>query len=165
MKLKVGPKSKCGSYAPGTVLTTCEMYLRNELVKHLLRHEPQNYAKHTFDKISPKTFVQTYPSTNLIISSGPKLFIIFCRIFSEKNKKTLGTYLPEIFLGNLLGWLVSSQKFPKNIFGNYPSTILLEISPTNSPYQNFLVDISYIFPLNLVGDISKKIIEYPPKNV
>ena len=78
----------------------------------------------------------------------------------------MGTYLPEIFLSKLLGWLVSSQKFPKNIFGNYPSTILLEISPTNSPYQNFLVYIPYIFSLNLVGGISKEYFrDYPPKNV
>ena len=47
------------------------------------------------------------------------------------------TYLPEIFLTNLLGWLVISQKCPKHFFGHYPSAILLEISPTNSPCRNF----------------------------
>ena len=45
--------------------------------KHLVRHDPQNDAKHIFDKTSPKTFVQLYPSTDLIIPSGPKLFLIF----------------------------------------------------------------------------------------
>ena len=49
----------------------------------------------------------------------------------------MGTYLPEIFLTNLLGWLVISQKCPKHFFGHYPSAILLEISPTNSPCRNF----------------------------
>ena len=55
----------------------------------------------------------------------------------KKTRNTSGTYLPKIFLTNLLGWLVISHKCPKHFFGHYPSAILLEISPTNSPCRNF----------------------------
>jgi len=75
-----------------------------------LRPDPQNYAKHIFDKIpvSPKTFVPTYPSTNLIIPSGPKLFLIlFVRYFGEKARTPWGHISQKSSSGIFwAGWLV-----------------------------------------------------------
>ena len=89
--------------------------------KHLLRHDPQNYAKHIFDKTSPKTFVQLYPSTDLIIPSGPKLFrFFFVGCFKEKNAEHFGDIsprnLPQESLG-LVGYFPKvSQKYLRTRF-------------------------------------------------
>ena len=94
--------------------------------------------------MSQKVVLQIHQGdTNISFNKSDNIFlsktilILFVRCLEKKARNTLGTYLPEIFLTNLLGWLVISQKCPKHFFGHYPSAILLEISPTNSPCRNF----------------------------
>ena len=98
--------------------------------KHLVRHDPQNDAKHIFDKTSPKTFVQLYPSTDLIIPSGPKLFLIFfLGCFRGKKAEHFGC--------------ISPKNLPQESFG------LVGYFPKMS--QKYL---RTRFVSNLVGDIS-----------
>ena len=121
------------------VLATCEMYLLDEFVKTSFETRPPKLCQtHIWQDTSITQNIRSNISLNKSDNTFRSKTIshTFCKIFWRKNKNTLGTYLPEIFLRNLLGWLVS-WLVPKNIFGHYPSAILLEISPTNSPYRNF----------------------------
>ena len=62
-------------------------------------------------------------------------------MFWRKRHETLWGHISQKSSSGIFwaGWLVgySSQKCPKHFFGHYPSAILLEISPTNSPCRNF----------------------------
>ena len=119
-------------------LATCEMYLLDEFVKPPFETWPPKLCQtHIWQDIAQniRSNISFNKSDNIFLSKT--ILILFVRCFGEKKRNTLGTYLPEIFLTNLLGWLVISQKCPKHFFGHYPSAILLEISPTNSPCRNF----------------------------
>ena len=119
-------------------LATCEIYLLDEFVKPPFETWPPKLCQtHIWQDIAQniRSNISFNKSDNIFLSKT--ILILFVRCFGEKNRNTSGTYLPEIFLTNLLGWLVISQKCPKHFFGHYPSAILLEISPTNSPCRNF----------------------------
>ena len=120
-------------------LATCEMYLLDEFVKTSYETRPPKLCQtHIWQDTSITQNIRSNISLNKSDNTFRSKTIshTFCKIFWRKNKNSLGTYLPEIFLRNPLGWLVS-WLVPKNIFGHYPTAILLEISPTNSPYRNF----------------------------
>ena len=108
---------KCWNYAPGMVLATCEMYLLDEFVKTSFETRPPKLCQ---THIWQDTSITQNIRSNISLNKSDNTFrsktisLTFCKIFWRKSKNTLGTYLPEIILRNLLGWLVS-WLVPKNV--------------------------------------------------
>ena len=122
--------------SPGMVLTTCATYLLDDLVKTIFRDmTPKLCQTHIWRDITQKirSNISLNRSDNF---SGPKVFLIFFVGCVGEKHRTLWGHISQKSSSGIFwaGWLVP-KNVPKNIFGHYPSVVLLEISPTNSPYQ------------------------------
>ena len=122
-------------------LATCEMYLLDEFVKPPFETWPPKLCQtHIWQDIAQniRSNISFNKSDNIFLSKT--ILILFVRCFGEKAR-TLWGHISQTSSSGIFwaGWLVgySSQKCPKHFFGHYPSAILLEISPTNSPCRNF----------------------------
>ena len=132
---------KYWSYAPGMALATCEMYLLDEFVKPPFETWPPKLCQtHIWQDIAQNIRSNISFNKSDIIFLSKTILILFVRCFGEKHETLRGHISQKSSSGIFwAGWLVgySSQKCPKHFFGHYPSAILLEISPTNSPCRNF----------------------------
>ena len=120
-------------------LATCEMYLLDEFVKPPFETWPPKLCQtHIWQDIAQniRSTISFNKSDNIFLSKT--ILILFVRCFGEKKAKHFGDISPRNLPHESFGLVgYSSQTCPKHIFRHYPSAILLEISPTNSPCRNF----------------------------